>query len=240
MLAASGVNPGTTVRDLDNFNVHSSAAAAIQTPVGWDPDSHRYVEQLQQQSTLKMIAEGISRTQCNFDAYVEENIDINWEAQRKKIYEHFGLTPKGDDGLPGGISYPNLRGRGSFGRSGRGGRGSTANPPGQGTPNRSIFGRSGMQKSVIGTPGTGSGNPPIFIDVAEKASQIPLQKNDRHFREKQEKFAEKVQQLNAARLQEHVYPVLHEFAYVEGQSAGEVSTDSAIFTNTLLTMALVS
>ena len=189
----------------------------MQAPSDWDPDSHRYVEQLQQQSTLKMIEEGIARAHRNFDAYLEENVDINWDVQRKKIFEHFGLVPKGlddaSDSTPGGT--------GSFGRSTRRGRKGRTDVQGKGTPTRSVFGNSGMQKSVIGTPGVGAGNATLFADVTEKKGPQPPVQEDRFTREKQGKFAERVQRLNHARLEGRVFPIFQELASVESQPGAE-------------------
>ena len=162
-----------------------------------------------------MITEGIERANRNFNAYLEEHVDINWEAQRRKVYEHFGLAPgRHSDGDPGE--------RGTFGRSSRRGRGTNNEKSGQSTMDRSVFGHSGMQKSVIGTPAVGAGNMQVFGDVSEKTAAVPKQE-DRLLREKQGRFAEKVQKLNEARLQEKFYPILQEFLDVEGLPGGDVS-----------------
>ena len=222
LLAASGVNPKNTRRDLNSLNAQSSASN-LQQPVDWDPDNSKYINQLQQQSTLKMIEEGIARAHRNFDAYLEESIDINWEAQRRKIQDHFGLLPKGAETNDFGDST----GRGSFGRSTRRGRGLKNDRSGQATGSRSIFGKSGMQRSVIGTPSVGPGNASIFVDVAEKSGAAPVVQDERFLRERQNKFAEKVQRLNGAQLQETSCPVLQEFLAVESQPTAEVSMSVA-------------
>ena len=185
-----------------------------------------------------MISDGISRAQRNFDAYLEENVDINWEEQRKKIYEHFGLAPKGGANSDSPhLSSPG--GKGSFGKSTR--RGLGADGHRQGTPNRSVFGRSGMQKSVIGTAGVGSENGSVFRDVAEKSTQAPATQDDRFQRERQAKFAEKVQRLNEARLQEVSFPILKEFSEIEGKPGGDVSlTSYLICVMLLINMSSVS
>lgn len=169
-----------------------------------------------------MIEDGLKRAQRDFDVYLEEHVDINWEEQRRKIYEHFGLAAKGNTHSDGTVNYPNIGGTGSFSRSSQRGRLSTATRPGHATPNRSVFGNSRMQKSVIGTPGVGSGNATLFADVADKNGTGPGVQDDRSLREKQGKFADKVQRLNEARLQERAYPILQEFADVEGQPSAEV------------------
>ena len=223
LLAASGVNPGTTLRDLSSFNVQTGTTIPVQHPSEWEPDSHKYVEQLQQRLTEKMIEDGIQRVNRNFEAYLEENIDINWEAQRKKIYEHFGLTPKGGDALSNSTIFSNLGNTGGFGKSSRRGRGVNLDRSENGASNRSILGRSGMQRSVIGNLGVDTGNATLFGDNEDTSSTAPLQES-RSLREKQARFAGKVLQLNAARLEGSFYPVLQEFAVVESQSGEEVVT----------------
>lgn len=179
--------------------------------------------QLQQQSTLKMIAEGIDRAHRNFDAFLEENADINWEFQRKKIYEHFGLVSKGSDESNEGANGWSSGGRGSFGKSSRRARTANAERPQQNTLDRSIFSDSSLQKSVIGTPGVGFTNATLFADEAEKNGTSAKSHDDRFVREKQTKFARRVQGLNQARLQQNSFPILEEFSKVESQPAGEVS-----------------
>lgn len=223
-MAASGVNPGTTRSDLISLNAQSFGASHQQSATDWDPDTSKYVAQLQQQSTLKMIAEGIDRAHRNFDAFLEEHADINWELQRKKIYEHFGLASKGSDGSDDNADVLSPGGRGSFGKSSRRGRTANAERPRQNTLNRSIFLDSGLQKSVIGTPGVGSSNATLFADEAEKNGTPAKSHDDRFVREKQTRFARAVQELNLARLQKNSYPMLKEFSNVESQPGGEVST----------------
>lgn len=222
LLSASGINPGTARRDLDSLAVQPPISGNLHPLPEWDPDTHKYVEQLQQQSTLRMISEGLERAQRNFNAYLEENVDINWEFQRKKIYEHFGLMPKHGEAPDDLASSPGIRG--SFGRSTRRGRTNNVSRAGQSTLNRSIFGQSSVQKSVIGTPEVGAGIPTLFADVAEKNASAPAVQDDRFMREKQRKFAEKVQMLNRARLDDVSYPVLQEMKGIESQPGGEVST----------------
>ena len=216
LLAASGVNPGTTRRDLDSLALQPPASLSKRQAADWDPDTHKYIEQLQQQSTMKMISEGLERAQRNFDAYLEEHVDINWELQRKKIYEHFGLMPKNVNGTENIAIGSN--GKGAFGRSSR--RGRPAKASDQSTMNRSIFGQSSVQKSIIGTPGLGLGKPSLFTDV-EKNNNVILPQHDRFLREKQRKYAEKVHNLNRARLDEVPYAILKEFKSTEIESGGE-------------------
>lgn len=190
----------------------------------WEPDTSKYINQLQQQSTMKMINEGIQRAHKQFDLYLEENVDINWELQRKKIYEHFGLV-KASTNFDESNRASSPAVKGSFGRSARKGAPGNSERPSQTSLNRSIFGKSGLQKSVIGSP-LGTGDSPLFADVAEKTGGLPTVSTDRFTREKEAKFAEKVQSLNQARLQETPFPILHQFMEIETQQLGEVSDNS--------------
>ena len=224
LLTASGINPSTTLRDLKSLNSQPVTTSNLQPSTEWDPDTNKYVNQLQQQSTLKMISEGIERAHRNFDAFLEENVDINWELQRKKIYEHFGLISRRGDGLDDFADSTNPAGSGSFGKSTRRGRLMNAGRSGQSTLNRNVFGKSSLQKSVIGTPGLGSGNATLFAEDSEKNGTGPAVRDDRFLREKQLRFATKVQNLNYARMQGSGYPLLQEFSSVESQPGGEVSS----------------
>jgi nuclear pore complex protein Nup93 len=169
-----------------------------------------------------MIAEGLTRAQRDFDAFLEEKVDMDWEDQRQKIFHHFGLSQKDAAGA-GGLKSTT---RGAFGRSARQSK-QTGAAPAHGpstTSRRSVFGRSGLEKSVIGTPGAGLANRQIFEDPAERNEGTAAHSPDLRFqREKMGHYAEKVQQLNLARLQGKCYPILDEFSYVEVQAGGDVS-----------------
>lgn len=231
------MNPGTTRRDLSLLNAQTFPQTNQQLATGWDPDTGKYVAQLQQQSTLKMIAEGVERAHRNFDAFLEENVDINWELQRKKIYEHFGLMSKGTDRLdePSFIVDDE---KGSFGKSTRRERKANVGKDKHGTLQRSIFGKSSLQKSVIGTPGVGLPNSTLFAEVTEKSDSHIRSPDDRFVQEKQAKFARIVQNLNQARLQESAYPTLQEFMGVESQPGAEVSSINPSSHHAILTFLL--
>ena len=226
LLAASGVNPGRTRRDLDNFAAQQTLGNEVQSQPTFDPDTHAYLDQLQQAATTKMINDGLERAHRKFDEYIEERVDINWELQRKRIYEHFGLTPRGADN----DTIEGQEGKGAFGRSSRRSRLGKSARSGQSTLNRSIFGQSSIQKSVIGNPGPASDNGALFADVAEKPGGSVPSQDDRSMREKQRKYAEKVQNLNQRRLElartrarqsDQSYPILKEFQSVENQPGGD-------------------
>lgn len=200
----------------------ASLAAPARELDHFDPDNQRFLRNIQQRGRQVMIAEGLTRAQRDFDAFLEEKVDMDWEDQRQKIFHHFGLSQKDATGA-GGLKSTT---RGAFGRSARQSKQTGAAPVNgpSAASRRSVFGRSGLEKSVIGTPGAGLASRQIFEDPAERNEGTAAHSPDLRFqREKMGHYAEKVQQLNLARLQGKCYPVLDEFSYVEIQAGGDVS-----------------
>jgi nuclear pore complex protein Nup93 len=214
------------LRDLKSLDPQASLAAPAKELDNFDPDNQRFLRSIQQRGRQVMIAESLTRAHRDFDAFLEEKVDLDWEEQRQTIFHHFGLSQKDATGS-GGLNATN---RGAFGRSTRQSKqagAGTANGP-SGASRRSVFGRSGLEKSVIGTPGIGLASRQIFEDPTERngegaASHSP---DLRFQREKMGHYAEKVQRLNIARLQGKCYPVLDEFSSVEVQNGGDVGQHS--------------
>ncbi|KAI2632012.1 Nup93/Nic96-domain-containing protein [Hypoxylon sp. NC1633] len=210
ILAASGVEPAAAVRDINDFGVRIGGRVERPSvgPTAADIDIDTYLDNLQQKTTLSMIADGLERSARDFDSFLEDNITMEWEAQRKRIYEHFGIKTK-DDGSAEGPS----------GASGRESHAGFA--PGI---KASTFGRSNLQKSVIGTPSKIGSHQPEFTDVQDATGSQGSALNgaasvdDRFVREKQGKLAERIRQLNLARIEKQPYPILHELAQVAGNS----------------------
>ncbi|KAJ5473671.1 Nucleoporin interacting component Nup93/Nic96 [Penicillium sp. IBT 31633x] len=221
LLAASGISPGRALRDLKSMDPQASMAVPAKDSDHFDPDNQRFLRNIQQRGRQVMVAEGLTRAQRDFDTFLEEKVDMDWEDQRQTIFQHFGLSQK-DATDAGGLKSTT---RGAFGRSARQSKQAGAGVPlGPSTASRrSVFGRSGMEKSVIGTPGAGLASRQIFEDPAERSEGASSHSPDLRFqREKMGHYAEKVHQLNLARLQGKCYPVLDEFSYVEVQAGGEV------------------
>ena len=161
-----------------------------------------------------MISESLARVHRDFDNFLEEKVGLNWDEQRRKIYEHFGLAPR--DETQGSTAT------GAFGRTTK--RDNQQGRPAASAGTRSVFGRSGLEKSVIGSPGNGFSKSSIFADGASRTDSNYAQSPDTLFlREKMGFFADKVQRLNFARLQNCPFPVLHELADVEDHAGGDVS-----------------
>ncbi|KAL1311313.1 hypothetical protein AAFC00_001491 [Neodothiora populina] len=230
LLAASGVNTGAALRDLGAFAADPStkAAAAAPTLTPFDTDLDTYVEGIYRQSTLNLIEQGLEQAKRDFDNFLEENVQMEWDAQRRRIYEHFGLVKKTEDASADFGGTASQAARGAFGRSSRRSRGLGAT-----TNNSASFGAS---KSVLGAAGSRTMRQSLFNDVAEKAPNGGMQAapEDRMMREKQSKYIEKVKSLNVSRLAEKVYPILQEFADVEAQPSLD---DTSHFVNAYQALA---
>lgn len=222
LLAASGVSPGHAIRDLKALDPQASISAPAKEQDSFDPDNQKFLRNMQQRGRQVMIAESLARSHRDFDVFLEEKVDLDWEEQRRKIFQHFGLT-QSHDGMEESLGATM---KSSAGRTMKQSRqpGSFLSPGQMAGSRRSVFGRSGLEKSVIGTPGTGFSRPQIFEDPAEcnegPAAHIP---DFRFLREKMGHYADRVQLLNSARLQAYTFPILHEFSSVEQQAGGDVS-----------------
>ncbi|XXG97138.1 hypothetical protein Hte_003433 [Hypoxylon texense] len=217
ILAASGVEPAAAVRDLNEFDVRIGSRierpASAHTTAEIDVDA--YLANLQAKTTLSMIADGLERSARDFDNFLEDNITMEWEAQRKRIYEHFGI--KADDGSAEGASGTAGREpQAGFGRSRRTTKASRSTAPGI---KASTFGRSNLQKSVIGTPSKIGAHEPEFTDVQDTTRSTTTLNgaasiDDRYLRDKQAVLAEEIRLLNHARIAKDPYPILYKLSNV--------------------------
>lgn len=221
LLAASGVPTGSAIRDLDSLIVHPPTSHATPSPSEVDTDVEGYVKSLQKQSTLDLIAESLEQSKKDFDAFLEENVQIEWEAQRRRIYEHFGLYKPAEKLGEAANGDANPVAQAAFGRSARKSKGFGASVRGK----NMIFGASAFAKSVIGPPGGKQSTRPGVVTQAGDAPSGGQQPgpDDRAVRDKEERYADKVKELNESRIQEMVYPLAQQFASVEEQAGGDVS-----------------
>lgn len=221
LLAASGVDPGAAVRDLNSFSSATGRVERAQPVENPDVDVESYLANLQTQTTLSMIADGLARSVRDFDAFLEENVSMEWDAQRKRIYQHFGIRPKEAASTGRRGSFAAAPGEtGGFGTSRRRTKAAVLGTSRAGN-RESSFGGS-MNKSVIGAGGpVGAGHQPLFADVEKKmeASGLnPVGPHDRFQRDKQSKLAEKIQNLNHCRISKQPYPICRELSQVVEQS----------------------
>lgn len=210
LLAASGISPGHALRDLKALDAQTPTPNPFRQPDDFDPDNEKFMRNVQQRGRQAMIAESLARVHRDFDSFLEEKVSMNWDDQRRKIFQHFGLSSRED--LAGGDSLN----RGSFGRT------STHAKPTGPSGTRSVFGRSALEKSVIGQPGSSLANSQLFADHSDRGEVAAPSADTRFLREKMGLFAKKVGDLNAARLEDKPYAIFHEFAEVEDHPGGDV------------------
>ncbi len=254
VLAASGVDPGAAVRDLGNFGIFSAARSTAATagdnsqaggsfsrgPSEVDVDT--YLANLQTKTTLSMIADGLERSVRDFDSFLEDNVTMEWEAQRKRIYEHFGIkmlddlatgpsaTPR--FGTPDGTGGGGGNATGGFGRrrSRQQPQPAASQTPGgaSGQGGSSVFGRSRMQKSVIGSASRIGTHTSEFTDVettgpgggggtAAASAGATGSLDDRYTREKQTMLANAVHRLNDSRTVSAPFAIFSELVAVEAK-----------------------
>ncbi|EME41843.1 hypothetical protein DOTSEDRAFT_177217 [Dothistroma septosporum NZE10] len=211
LLSASGVNTSEALRDLEELAGPRSTIPPPNEPVA--AGVKETLAREHESDFQQMVDSHIKRAHAEFDQMIEERLHgVDWDAHRQRIYEHFGLKrPQTQDGanvIGGASANP---GTSTFGRSSRRGRISTAS--------RSTYGIPGMSKSVIGSVGPRDLKTSVFNDVADRlpADGFRPAPNDSMLRKKQDKFADRVKDLNIARLQEKVYPLLTRFAEVEAE-----------------------
>jgi len=236
LLAASGVPRGSTLRDLNEFTTLADAPTAVAPQGPVETDIEAYVANLRAKSTIDLINESLEQSKRDFDAFLEENIQLNMDVQRKRIYEHFGLAkPEEDLGASRG-EFKDSTSQGGFGRSTRRNHGFGASSRNQA---QMSFGTSTLSRSVLGgSVNRGGSQTNLFTDIAEKTSSgsLPSASDDPYTRTKQEKYATKVRELNSHRLQEAIYPVIEQFANVELESSGDVRCDCDATLETSLTI----
>ncbi|EGX96200.1 nuclear pore protein (Nic96) [Cordyceps militaris CM01] len=209
LLAAAGVNPGATAKDLGFLDVQGRGERAATG--GYAPneiDVETYLSNLQTKTTLSMISDGLDRSVRDFDNFLEDNVALEWDAQRKRIYDHFGITPR-ETGTAGRESQA------GFGRSRR-----SKNQSGTGkTARGSVLGNSNLHRSVIGAPSRIGMHESEFTDV-DPSAEVKKKGGveDRAMRERQLKLSDKVRNLNMYRLDNRPYPILHELCRIEEKS----------------------
>ena len=217
LLSASGVKMGSTLRDLNQFSSQATLATVGPAQNLFDTDVDDYISNLHSQSTLALIQEGLEQSKRDFDSFLEDNVQIEWDKQRQRIYEHFGLGKQSED-LAASQSTFGSTARGAFGRSTRKGR--SMGPKGMSRNGESTFGASSGGPPVLGASASvlgGRDAPDKSVLGGQPGPQ------DRYARDKQEKFMDEIKKLNDARLRESTFSILHAFSEVEKTAATEHS-----------------
>lgn len=217
LLSASGVKLGSTLRDLTQFSTQAGLGPAGTAPHPLDADVDGYVSNLHSQSTLALIQEGLEQSKRDFDTFLEDNVQMEWDKQRQRIYEHFGLGRQSED-MAASQAALGSTARGAFGRSTRKGR--STGPKGAAMNGAATFGASTGGPPVIGLSQSVLGGRDALERSVPGGQAGP---QDRHVRDKQEKFMEEVKKLNDARQRDDTSSLLHAFAGVEKAANGEHS-----------------
>lgn len=215
LLAASGISQGATRRDLDDFTARSTIASqqAGFTP---EPEPVSYWDSLYAKITSDALKASVEQSKRDFDLFIEQNVEMDWEAERRRIYEHFGLVKPSEEGQEeesAGASVGPIE-RGAFGKSSRRGR------SGMG---KSTFGKSSAARSILGGSKQRATlrQQSLFPDVVEKSagSEQNSALGDPYLRDKQDRYIEQVRVLNTNRIEGLCYPIARAFEEVESRGA---------------------
>ncbi|GAM33251.1 hypothetical protein TCE0_003f00017 [Talaromyces pinophilus] len=101
LLAASGISPGHALRDLKALDAQASIPSPFKQVEGFDPDNEKFMKSVQQRGRQAMVAESLARVHRDFDTFLEEKVNMNWDDQRRKIFQHFDHGDRGDVGAQG-------------------------------------------------------------------------------------------------------------------------------------------
>ncbi|KAF3939685.1 hypothetical protein ABW19_dt0205867 [Dactylella cylindrospora] len=205
LLQAAGVNSEQALKELDSvdFSFEDTPARATVRDIQVDTDIDGFLRNRKEQSISKAIEEGIKRTTTEFESYLLTNLNIDWDDQRKKIYEHFGLTKPSE-----GQSQRTPFGQSSFGAS------ATARA-GQSTFGRSRFTQASLGSLVLGTQPKVGNQTWAFEDTVKENQGAPM---DQMFN-RQAPYAKAVQKVNDARSDGEIPAVIGSFIDVTKQSS---------------------
>ncbi|GAB7362008.1 hypothetical protein MBLNU230_g2043t1 [Neophaeotheca triangularis] len=226
LLSASGVNTSHALKDLEDLAGQGiSGASAAQSRFETADDVYQssvkdFLAKRYQDQFQASIDRTIQKSKDDFNRMVEDAMPgYDRDAQMQRIYEHFGLKkPREDAGLDqSAAGTGSMRETGGFGRTAKRSRAHGASSIGR------SLGPSNMTRSVIGVPGPKGARMSAFGDVADKVPMdgVKTAPEDRLMRTKQDKYSDRVRELNVARMQEKVCPVLLNFSQVEAQPSNE-------------------
>ena len=207
LLAGSGVTPGNISKSFGTSSTGIETMRRADVPL---KDNEVYIRGLQQKGREAMMQESMDRVNREFDAFLEETLQIDFDQQKKKIMAHFGLIPADPDAE----QSENGRSKNVFADSAK-------------NSTRSVFGRSAMQRSMIGNAGAGVSTASFFGDDSTSngmngaPANLMKGQTERSLHEREKQFIDKVKTLNRRRMQREHYPIIQEFAMVEGNQIGD-------------------
>jgi nuclear pore complex protein Nup93 len=208
LLAGSGVAPGQSSRGFKPAEQDAPAQSYAAMP-DHVFETETYIRNLQAKGRDAIMRENMERVYKEVDAYIEQSLGVDFEEQKTRIMRHFGLL-KDDEGQTGA------------GQSSAFGRKSAAG----GEKTRSVFGRSGLNKSIIGSAASINGTSGFFRGTVSplKGGALLRGQNARDLRDKERMFIEQVEQFNNARIsrsERTAYPIMEKFGQVEANSGGD-------------------
>lgn len=211
LLAGSGVAPGRSFR---GFKGDDNLAAPETTLPEQTFETETYIRNLQVKGRDAIMRENMERVYREVDSYIEQTLGVDFEEQKTRIMKHFGLISEDEDAPAAGQTS-------SFGKSA-----ARKGPTGSEQPTRSVFGRSALNKSIIGSAGSVNGTSSFFRSSVSPAKGSTLQRGQtaRDLRDKERLFVEQVEQFNNARLSRPdrtSYPIMDKFCQVEANAGGD-------------------
>ncbi|RMZ75489.1 hypothetical protein DV738_g5451, partial [Chaetothyriales sp. CBS 135597] len=209
LLAGSGVKPGNASRHLHSLDA-DSVLAESRPPFEPLVDTDEYIKNLTTKGRDAVVRESMDRVYREVDSYIEQTLGIDFDEQKTRIMKHLGLIPDNDgDDVAASQSASRL--------------GRSPSKDGGFSGVRSAFGRSGLNKSIIGTPGSTFGSTSFGKpeSTAGPAKVLLRGQTARDLRDKERLFIEQVQALNQARLRHTKYQILDQFAKVEANARGD-------------------
>jgi nuclear pore complex protein Nup93 len=206
VLAGSGVVPGKAYEELQALDSETPLDQPHPPKEAFDVQNGQYFQDLRKKGRKQMMKENMAQVYREVDQFIEDSLGIVFDEQRQRIMEHFGLVARDADDEDAEVSFGKLTGRKSKNTFAETPKGAT----------RSIFGRSALDKSLIGTPGMGGTTSSFFGDErSQQMGNLMKGQSARDLRDKERLFVEKVEKLNQARLNDDNFSVMHQFAEVE-------------------------
>ncbi|EHY59109.1 nuclear pore complex subunit [Exophiala dermatitidis] len=211
LLAGSGIAPGQAYRDFQALAPDDRAGLSRTAADAFADESTAYLRDLRTKGREAMMREGMDRVYREVDQFIEESLGVDFEEQKLRIMDHFGLVPPGQEGDEDDAQS-------LFGRTPRRSKEALS---GTARGTRSIFGRSAVERSIIGTPGSVAGSASFFKSAAPPPAVFTRGQSSRDLREKEKSLIGRVEELNRARLQDAPYPLLQAFAEAEDGHIGD-------------------
>jgi nuclear pore complex protein Nup93 len=204
VLAGSGIVPGKAYEELQALDLEAPIDQPQPPREAFDVQNGQYFQDLRKKGRKQMIKENMTQVYREVDQFIEDSLGIDFDEQRQRIMEHFGLVVREEEDDNVGGSFARSAGRKS----------QFAETPNGST--RSVFGRSALEKTLIGTPGMGGSTTSFFGDEGnQQMGNLMRGQTARDLRDKERLYVEKVEQLNKARLAGENFPIMHHFAEVE-------------------------